>query len=169
MPCFISPPSLPPSLFLRFAICALAFHAVANLCAEDIADMLATVHLHCPDKSPQWMGKCLRELCEMVSDSMVAQVDVKLAEGWFLCWETMLALRGTGWKYSVVLLSELYLRISNNNTCSLCTPTFSLASTGRLYSHSSAYECKTLCFNMIIANILLKVQWNPPIYFGPQK
>ena len=68
---------------------------VAHLCAEGISGVLATVEMHCPDKTPKQMWKCVRQLCEMVMDSMVAQADAKLAEGWFLCWEAMLKLRGT--------------------------------------------------------------------------
>ena len=71
---------------------------VSHLTADGISGVLATVQMHCPDRSPQQMWKCLRQLCEMMADSMVAQVDVKLAEGWFLCWEAMLGLRGTGLK-----------------------------------------------------------------------
>ena len=82
---------------------------VAHLCADDISGVLATVQMYCPDKSPQQMWNCVRELCEMVADSMVAQVDVKLTEGWFLCWEAMLRLRGTGYKSGLCILLSVCL------------------------------------------------------------
>ena len=68
---------------------------VAQVCNEDIPGVLATVQMHCLDKSPEHMGECVRELCETVTKSMVAEYNVGLVEGWFLCWEAMLELKGT--------------------------------------------------------------------------
>ena len=148
--------------FLHLVLFAYIFarDAVVHLSANDISGILATVQMHCPDKSPRQMWKSVRQLCEMVSDSMVSQVDVKLAEAWFLCWESMLTLRGTGWICSVFVflcdVSSLIHDVVVHGSCSLMA--LSLASTKIIWVLSSYLHAEGFHLSLLFLSTLSKVR-----------